>query len=174
MEKMVCPWCQTEIVWDEEIGPEEQCPHCLNELGDYRSVPIGSVELDEIKDADEHVEPALGIGGLDEEELSDGELKELTAGLEAGMSGDLYEYEQRIKTLQEEQEDIEECPSCHEVMLQAGTTVLDQVEPAAAFAGAFKDGALKVNILMCPTCFRMHWRLAAEQRLSIIHHLSKK
>lgn len=32
METTVCPWCQTEIVWDEEIGPEEECPHCNNPL----------------------------------------------------------------------------------------------------------------------------------------------
>lgn len=34
----ICPWCNTEIVWDEEIGPETECPHCYNELTDYRTV----------------------------------------------------------------------------------------------------------------------------------------
>ncbi|WP_211746726.1 hypothetical protein [Paenibacillus sp. Marseille-Q4541] len=32
METTVCPWCQTEIVWDEELGPEEECPYCHNPL----------------------------------------------------------------------------------------------------------------------------------------------
>lgn len=32
METTVCPWCQTEIVWDEELGPEEECPYCDNPL----------------------------------------------------------------------------------------------------------------------------------------------
>lgn len=32
METTVCPWCQTEIVWDEELGPEEECPYCSNPL----------------------------------------------------------------------------------------------------------------------------------------------
>src|SRR4051812_7357694 len=45
----ICPWCQTEIVWDEELGPEEQCPHCLNELGDYRSVALYEEEDDQVK-----------------------------------------------------------------------------------------------------------------------------
>ena len=39
-EEIVCPWCQTEIVWDPEIGPEDECPHCFNELNDYRSIDL--------------------------------------------------------------------------------------------------------------------------------------
>ena len=39
-EEVVCPWCQTEIVWDPEIGPEDECPHCFNELNDYRSIDL--------------------------------------------------------------------------------------------------------------------------------------
>jgi len=53
-ETQVCPWCQTEIVWDPEIGPEEVCPHCLNELGDYRSVSLKVEELD--PDADDEAD----------------------------------------------------------------------------------------------------------------------
>lgn len=37
----VCPWCHSEIVWDEEIGPEEHCPHCSNELSGYRTLQVG-------------------------------------------------------------------------------------------------------------------------------------
>ncbi|RRJ64462.1 hypothetical protein EHV15_17185 [Paenibacillus oralis] len=40
METTICPWCQTEIVWDEELGPEDECPHCHNELKGYRTVSI--------------------------------------------------------------------------------------------------------------------------------------
>lgn len=36
----VCPWCQSEIVWDEEFGPEKTCPHCYNELTDYRTLAV--------------------------------------------------------------------------------------------------------------------------------------
>jgi len=39
-KSQICPWCQTEIVWDEEIGPETVCPHCYNELTDYRTVTV--------------------------------------------------------------------------------------------------------------------------------------
>lgn len=47
METTVCPWCHTEIVWDEEFGPEETCPHCNNELSGYRTVTLGSDDLEE-------------------------------------------------------------------------------------------------------------------------------
>ena len=40
MEPTVCPWCHTEIVWDEELGPEEECPYCHNELKGYRTLNI--------------------------------------------------------------------------------------------------------------------------------------
>ncbi|CAH0117869.1 MULTISPECIES: hypothetical protein [unclassified Paenibacillus] len=43
----ICPWCQTEIVWDEELGPEEECPHCNNELTGYRTLQI---QIDENAD----------------------------------------------------------------------------------------------------------------------------
>lgn len=169
MEKQteICPWCHTEIVWDEEIGAEELCPHCLNVLGDYRSVPIGDEGLEEFKEGTD------GEPEHDEEEVFDDELEQLTAGLEEDLSGDLYQYEQKIKSLQSEQEDIEECLFCHEIMLHAGTIDLKRsgFKSEKAFAGAFR-GPIKAHVLMCPACFRAHWRLAPEHRLSIIHHLS--
>src|SRR5690606_22662013 len=39
-QTQVCPWCQTEIVWDEQLGPETNCPHCYNELTEYRTVNV--------------------------------------------------------------------------------------------------------------------------------------
>lgn len=39
-QSQVCPWCQTEIVWDEDLGPETTCPHCYNELTEYRTVHV--------------------------------------------------------------------------------------------------------------------------------------
>jgi len=40
MAQQICPWCQSEIVWDEEFGPEKTCPHCYNELSDYRTIAV--------------------------------------------------------------------------------------------------------------------------------------
>jgi hypothetical protein len=46
-ELKICPWCDTEFIWDPEIGPENQCPYCENELSDYRSVFVNLVDEDE-------------------------------------------------------------------------------------------------------------------------------
>lgn len=40
LQHQICPWCQMEIHWDEEIGPEPYCPHCLNELSEYRTISL--------------------------------------------------------------------------------------------------------------------------------------
>src|SRR6185437_10317869 len=67
MEATVCPWCHTEIVWDEEIGPEKECPYCHNELDGYRTI---SVHLDEDEGAEEQeavTEAADDDLGWDEE-----------------------------------------------------------------------------------------------------------
>lgn len=50
METTICPWCQTEIVWDEELGPEEECPYCHNELKGYRTLSITLGGEDEFED----------------------------------------------------------------------------------------------------------------------------
>jgi hypothetical protein len=57
MSVHMCPWCDTEIVWDPEIGPEDFCPHCFNELGkSYRSINVDlhGEELEE--DSDDYVD----------------------------------------------------------------------------------------------------------------------
>lgn len=46
MSSQICPWCQMEIVWDAELGPEQECPHCFNELKDYRTLTIGLEDTD--------------------------------------------------------------------------------------------------------------------------------
>lgn len=50
METTICPWCQTEIVWDEELGPEEECPYCHNELKGYRTLSIALSSEEEFED----------------------------------------------------------------------------------------------------------------------------
>ncbi|MGQ3479210.1 hypothetical protein [Paenibacillus sp. TY11] len=38
MEMTICPWCNMEIIWDEELGPEEECPYCHNDLKGYSDI----------------------------------------------------------------------------------------------------------------------------------------
>jgi hypothetical protein len=45
----ICPWCQTEIVWEEDEEEPAECPNCFNELGDYRTL---MVDLDGIGEED--------------------------------------------------------------------------------------------------------------------------
>lgn len=71
-EIQICPWCQMEIVWDEETGPEEECPYCLNELKDYRTV---TVHLDDEEETDrlslEEIDQALEVLLPEQEEELD-------------------------------------------------------------------------------------------------------
>lgn len=99
--KTVCPWCQTEIVWDPEIGPEEECPHCYNELSDYRSIRLGADEEDGDEPAEE-VELAAGPDDfLDWEE-------------DAGYTN---EYAEAVQNVLDTQEEAPECSACRELML---------------------------------------------------------
>lgn len=67
MEPTVCPWCQSEIVWDEELGPEEHCPHCANELKGYRTL---NIDLNDDEEYTEHSdEEAYEASEEEEQEL---------------------------------------------------------------------------------------------------------
>ncbi|MGN8228170.1 hypothetical protein [Paenibacillus polymyxa] len=50
MEMTICPWCNMEIIWDEELGPEEECPYCHNDLKGYSDIT---------DDEDESVSPPV-------------------------------------------------------------------------------------------------------------------
>lgn len=49
----ICPWCNMEIIWDEELGPEEECPYCHNDLKGYSDITDD--------DEDESVSPPVHI-----------------------------------------------------------------------------------------------------------------
>jgi hypothetical protein len=54
-----------EIIWDEELGPEEECPYCHNDLKGYADI---SDDEDEPESASAHV-----YGHTDEHRHGDGE-----------------------------------------------------------------------------------------------------
>lgn len=56
MSNEICPWCQTDIIWDEEIGPESVCPHCENELKDYRSLTLDLTEPEDLANLENKIE----------------------------------------------------------------------------------------------------------------------
>ncbi|MBE1441570.1 hypothetical protein [Paenibacillus sp. OAS669] len=160
----VCPWCQTEIVWDPEIGPEETCPHCFNELGDYRSInlKVGQDEQEVDLDEEEADDPE------DDEDLEDYEDYEEFEGIE--------DYEEGVQRVLDTQEDTPECPVCHSFMLLTGTHTMPQgfvpVIPPRLNQPLVK-AAHSTKVFVCPSCFRVEQVLSEEDRLAMIELLKQ-
>ncbi|MDN4083917.1 MULTISPECIES: hypothetical protein [Paenibacillus] len=81
MEMTICPWCNMEIIWDEELGPEEECPYCHNDLKGYSDIADDEEESESVspsvhRHTDGHedathdhavsVSPALGAHGKED------------------------------------------------------------------------------------------------------------
>jgi hypothetical protein len=172
----VCPWCDTEIVWDPEIGPEEECPHCLNPLGDYSSVVLpvrnggqpaslaqaptaGRTKLGQTEESDEELDIF--------DELDDG-FDESDAAIEA--------YEEAVELIVGGQEEAPECPSCHQFMMHVGD---QQNPPAAEFVPVIPDSVgsalvrqdYSLMMYVCPSCFRVDYLLSEQDRAQILHRL---
>ncbi|GAK38851.1 hypothetical protein TCA2_0577 [Paenibacillus sp. TCA20] len=154
METTVCPWCQTEIVWDEELGPEEECPYCNNPLTLEGTVEVEEDAMKEEADqSDSKSEPLEGYRTLnvtlteDEEELlhtesdqaseSDEDYSNLWEDetdtiLPSVRALDSYEdsglnmakYGENVQSILDHQEEVPECPNCREFMLHAGVQTI--------------------------------------------------
>jgi hypothetical protein len=176
----VCPWCDTEIVWDPEIGPEEECPHCLNPLGNYSSIvlPIrnggrseSATQAQSTQTTDHAVRPGQPVEADEEldifDELDDG-FEDSDAAIEA--------YEEAVELVVNGQEEAPECPSCRQFMLHVGD---QQNPPAAKFepivpntvgsALVRQDYSLKMYV--CPSCFRVDYWLSEQDRAQIVNRL---
>ncbi len=197
MDTTVCPWCHSEIVWDPELGPEEFCPHCGNELSGYRTL---SVELDEEEEQEaayaasndhEHdlaqqqtpaAERGNGLSSraatlLDEAELfQQPNLSSLKTVENYGdESFNMVDYEEQVEQLLDGQEEIPQCPHCQEYMLLSGTQQMGNHDftPAQTTAGAsFLPTPYTVNVYVCPSCFHVHQSLDEASRLHMIDALS--
>ncbi|MCK6074476.1 hypothetical protein [Paenibacillus silvae] len=185
METTVCPWCHTEIVWDEELGPEEECPYCHNELKGYRTLNI-SIGDEESDDADEvfydtdNVTEQEQISDLtslwgDEVELKLPELRTLNKYADEG--NDLIQYEQGVEKQLDQQEEVPECPNCREFMILAGSqaTSPDTFTPMANTAsgkGSVLSPPFTVLTYVCSGCFQVQYSLSEDDRLRLIQNLS--
>ncbi|GGF74232.1 hypothetical protein GCM10010912_19350 [Paenibacillus albidus] len=175
METTVCPWCHTEIVWDEEFGPEEYCPHCNNELSGYRTVNISRDDLEdelEVKE-DEDAEPAT-----DEDLWGDSD-KDSVVPIFNTLDQfrdeyDLTMYESNTAAILAAQEEAPECPQCHELLLLAGTQKVDSFEPSAppALGGPVLKAPFSMQVYVCPSCFHVQQSLAQEDRIQLVRNLS--
>ncbi|WP_207671225.1 hypothetical protein [Paenibacillus cymbidii] len=189
----VCPWCDTEIVWDPEFGPEDECPNCFNELGSYRSVKL---------DASLPEQPGIRTGGGpqaargaertaakrgrtpfddiedDDEAYEEDETDEASFDYDARDDGtEAFEedrYAEAAMACIDEQEEAPECSYCHELMLLVGTR-----SEAPGFVAAVPRRIGKPllpprpewNVYVCPSCFRSDSFLADRHRLALIETL---
>ncbi|WP_240421437.1 hypothetical protein [Paenibacillus periandrae] len=158
----ICPWCQTEIVWDPEIGPEEACPHCFNDLGKYRSLnlSVNGQESDLEEDDEEHdVEDDL----IDDNNLLDDYDDEEPEGPD--------EYEEGVQRVLDTQIEVPECSYCHSFMLFAGTRTMESGFIPAVPVGLNKPllkAAYGSKVYVCPSCFKIEHVLDEEDRLAMI------
>ncbi|GGF99415.1 hypothetical protein GCM10010916_15880 [Paenibacillus abyssi] len=161
----ICPWCHTEIVWDEELGPEEYCPHCENELKGYRTLSL-NVDNDEDED----------------EEMNDGEpdMNLYSSGQEEGFRStnrSMLALEETVERILDQQEEVPECPSCREYMLETGRQTMSKEEGYEPTAHEHIGDALlpvpfQVIWYVCPTCFQMQNRLRFNDREELLRRLS--
>ncbi|MEN1985445.1 MULTISPECIES: hypothetical protein [Paenibacillus] len=185
MEKTICPWCQTEIVWDEELGPEEECPYCHNELNGYRTlnITLGDEEgAESVYDEENEVEDDDQTADLtalwgEEVELKMPELRTLTKYADEGH--DLLQYEEGVEKQLDVQEEVPECPHCREFMVLTGTQTTTAEHFASVHNHASGSGLLMpmpftVQMYVCSGCFQVQYSLAEEDRMRLIQNLSAR
>ncbi|MEC2345598.1 MULTISPECIES: hypothetical protein [Paenibacillus] len=188
MDTTICPWCQTEIVWDEEIGPEEVCPHCQNELKGYRTINITLGSEEEFEDEendhpfhdrkhshDEEDEDADDDLYWDEDEGDShlGGVRRVEAFTASG--GDLLKYETSVEKLLDAQDEVPECPHCREYMVYAGKQKL--VPDHSGFVPANGDhpllsGDAELNVYVCTACFHVSRFLGEDARIAMIRTIA--
>lgn len=170
----ICPWCETPITWDEEIGPEEACPHCFNELDGYRSIQF-KVDTGR-NDADGASKRTAGYEPDDEdwddaEDADDAFPAEELDGDFAAEDEELRNYEEAVEGYLDVQEEIHECISCREDMVLTGQNKLDAstfVPFVPAGKASFLQAPFAVNVYVCPGCFRVEYSLSDEDRVRTI------
>ncbi|UVI28708.1 hypothetical protein [Paenibacillus spongiae] len=171
-EHTICPWCQTEIVWDEEIGPERYCPHCENELSGYRTMQIGiddseDDEDDEDEDDEEEVEESWD---------SDRSFDE-SAGSFLTRSREHLMLEETVERILDQQVEVPECPSCREYMLEVGVEHVtgSQFNPAqsAGLNTPLLTAPFRIIRYVCPSCFSVLGKLAQDDQERMVHVLTK-
>jgi len=182
-EQVVCPWCATEIIWDEEFGPEENCPHCENELSGYRTMQFGIGEDDEVTE-DNDVQVKAEEWSDDYEEENDDKLdNKHKKWLEQGegyrnTNSALLAIEGSLQNIFDDQEEVPECPSCREYMLEAGTQKFNEQNfvstVAPSVGGPILPTPFEVKWYVCPACFHTASLLSNKDREVLINRLTPK
>ena len=160
----ICPWCDSEIVWDAEIGPESHCPHCDNELSNYRTLSLG--------DEDELQNKNVEVADSSEDDEWGDMLEE-----DGFRQGDLayLEVQEKVQQILDKQDEVPECPACREYMVLTGThAVHDSFKPVTPLGFPLVDAALELSLYVCPACFETSTKLGASSREKFIQSLGGK
>lgn len=174
-QEIICPWCQTEIVWDPEIGPEEMCPHCYNELSGYRSIQVKLQPLTGerasqggIPDIDEDEEDVLDEDEWDGLDVPDAEW----IGEE-----ELDSYGEAVQACLDGQDEAPECMGCRELMLRAGDREIGVAEFTALLPAPlgkpFLHAPFKLQVYVCPSCFKVESLLGEADRLLMVEAMKE-
>lgn len=146
-EIQICPWCQMEIVWDDEFGPEEECPHCLNELKDYRTLTIDLQEEDE-----------------DREDVDDDDYEDAVDRIQAVQSEEVPDCEQcQERMIAAGQQTVDKghfIPNTHTQQTQQSSLPLLQAP-------------YHMHVYVCPSCFQVKTVLSEEDRQAFVHALTQ-
>jgi len=148
MSQQVCPWCQMEITWDEELGPETHCPHCYNELSDYRTISL----------------PLKREGGpIAFDEASNDEWSRYTRAAEQYLDAQL---------------EALECPQCQEYMVHTGELLVGEGQFAPnvpiPLYPPFLKAPFRVDVFVCSHCFTVHQRLSEKDRAAVVRRLGEE
>ncbi len=192
-EQVICPWCLTEIVWDEEMGPETRCPHCDNELSSYRTIELGydedEVEEDEyerarqLKNYSDNRKAAAQYDDA-EEDAEDEEQEPDTRNW--GDTGDgvrnldiaRFAVEENMQRVLDDQDEVPECPLCREYMLELGSHTMNapffESRVAPSIGSPLLETPFKVNLYVCPSCHHTASLLSRQAQGELLDKLSPK
>jgi hypothetical protein len=161
-EQQICPWCQMEIIWDPEFGPEEECPHCLNELKGYRSLPLNAA-IEHESDLDDEIEDE---DIESEEDIEEADTDDYEATLEEIKAKDIYH--EGVMQCLDTQLEVPECFRCQELMLLAGVQTVDSnrfvPEIPVSLGQPFLPRSFKLQLYVCPSCFTTESMLSNDDR----------
>lgn len=157
-----CPWCESDIIWDKEIGPEKYCPHCENELSGYRTLEIDA-ELDEEEDNERQYSD-------DDSDWDDDDKGILRTTREIAVNN-------AVQSLLNEQYEMPECTNCREYMVEAGTQSVGEhggfeAKKAPESGLPLVNHNMKVIWYVCPSCYRTDSYLSLNDRKQMLDALS--
>lgn len=166
----ICTWCDTEIVWDPELGRESTCPHCYNELEEYRSIKI---EVDSSEPVTEEGELNLDFSHINEEALN---MDELIIGEDEAQ--DVIHYEQALEHINEHTDkETLECVQCEGPMVYVGNQTMGKGGfESITLTGTQEDLLSKsysVDVHICPDCFEVRYILSDEDRIEFMSTIKR-